>query len=136
MNESGKADLAEGAVERIRQLSAANYQLLVMLEVVREWSFTDAADLTAAARQVEVASLALTGIPNPIQQDVLSDTLARAHKQLSETGQKLDRVSYFAPLRSEDPAAVSALIEALRQLRAANEASRTALSVIKPVDGA
>lgn len=129
MHESGDPELTAGAVERVRQIAVANFQLLVMLEVVREWGRSDAVDLAEAAEHTEAMSAALVplaGLGAP------AEDLARAHRQLDEVQQKLDRLSQLVPLQSREPAVVGALTEGLRRLRVANEAAQSALQSTPP----
>ena len=111
-------------VERIQQVSAANHQLLVMLEVVREWGRADAVDLQEAARHAEVATTALGRASSA---EIPTDAIAKALHQVDETGRKLDRLNSMAPLRATDPAVVSVLLDGVQKLRAANELARAAL---------
>lgn len=132
MHESGYPELTVGAVERVRQIAVANFQLLAILEVVREWGRADAADLAEAAEHTETAAMALAPLAH---RGAPAELLTRANRQVENVHQKLGRLGQLAPLQSRDPVVVGALIEGLRRLRVANESTRATLQVITPFSG-
>lgn len=119
-------DRSLGVVERVRQTAVANFQLLVMLEVVREWTRTDAVDLAEAAEQTEAVTVVLEREPGP-ESD--ADERARAQAQILKVLLKLDRLARLAPVQSRDAAVVGSVLEGLRRLRVANE---TAQHMLEP----
>ena len=129
MDESGYPELAVGAVERVRQIAVANFQLLAMLEVVREWGRADAADLAEAAEHTEAASTALAPLA---ELGMPAEARSRALGHVDEVQQKLNRLVQLARLQSRDPAVVGALIVGLRRLRVANDTTQDLLRQSSP----
>lgn len=129
MYRSGTPRHSGNTVERVRQTAAANFLLLAMMEVVRDWTRADAADLAEAAEHTEAvcSTLDLT-IDVPASEDALN----QAYKVIGEVRQKLDRLNRLAPVQSRDSASVSAVTEGLRRLRVANEALMTVLDTGAP----
>lgn len=119
-------DRSLGVVERVRQIAVANFQLLVMLEVVREWTRADAVDLAEAAEQTEAVTVVLEREPG-LESD--ADERARAQAQILKVLLKLDRLARLAPVQSRDAAVVGSVLEGLRRLRVANE---TAQHMLEP----
>lgn len=128
MQEPGPPDQTAGVVERVRQTAVTNFQLLVMLEVVREWTRADAVDLAEAAEHTEASTVLPGHLPDtPLGTDADAESRTRAHEQLFQVQRKLDRLAQLAPVQSRDPAVVSAILEGLRRLRVANESAQTRL---------
>ncbi len=111
----------------------AHFQLLVMLEVVREWTRADAVDLAEAAEQTEAITMGLQRLPSP---QIAAEPRMRAQEQILLVLRKLDRLTQLAPLQSRDPAVVGAILEGLRRLRVANETAQQMLErSLPPADG-
>lgn len=135
MQESGPAARALGTVERVRKLAMDNFQLLAMLEVVREWLRADAVDLAEAASQTEAGTAALARMPDAGLHSGADDEAGAwsgAQEEILKVQRKLARLAQLAPLQSQDPAVVNAVIEGLRRLHVANEAARATLQASAP----
>ena len=133
MQETGAPESTTGVVERVRQTAVANFQLLVMLEVVREWTRADAVDLAEAAEQTEAATVVLERLQTL---DTATDERTGAQEQILKVLLKLDRLTQLAPVQSRDPAVVGAILEGLRRLRVANETAQNMLELgAPPADG-
>ena len=129
MYRSGTPRHSANTVERVRLTAAANFQLLVMMEVVRDWTRADAADLAEAAEHTESVCMTLDlTIDVPAADDALNDT----YRVVNEVQQKLDRLSQLAPVQSRDSASINAVTEGLRRLRVANEALLVVLDTGAP----
>lgn len=132
MQKPGPPDHTAGVVERVRQTAVANFQLLVMLEVVREWTRADAVDLAEAAEQTE----AVTGILERLSStEPQADARSLAQASVFRVQHKLDRLTQLAPLQSRDLAVVNAILEGLRRLRVANDQAQAMLQSSSPLAG-
>lgn len=132
MQENGPPDQTAGVVERVRQTALANFQLLVMLEVVREWTRADAVDLAEAAEQTEAVTGILERMPYA-EPDADARTLAQ--ELVFRVQRKLDRLTQLAPVQSRDLVVVNAILEGLRRLRVANDRAQAMLQSSSPLAG-
>lgn len=119
-----------GAVERARQMALAVLQLLVLLEVVREWTRADVADLAEAAEQAEALSVALD---HAARVPPSAEELLRARKAIAQVHPRLDGLLRLAPLQAPDPASADAMSETLRRLRVSCDALQAGLDRTLPL---
>lgn len=130
MQEPGPPEHTAGVVERVRQMAVTNFQLLVMLEVVREWTRADAVDLAEAAEQTEAVTGILERMPYS-EPDADARTLAQ--ERVFRVQRKLDRLTQLAPVQSRDLTVVNAILEGLRRLRVANDRAQAMLQSSSPL---
>ncbi|RYF75056.1 MAG: hypothetical protein EOO29_24395, partial [Comamonadaceae bacterium] len=71
----------------MRHAAVATLQLLVMLDVVQDWSRGDSSNLAEAAVQIETAARALVPVLSEARQ---GDMLVHARKQIDRAHQMLD----------------------------------------------
>lgn len=109
-----------GLLERVRLTALNSLQLLLMLEVMQEWTRADADDLVAAARQAHA------DLSEP-DDDAVADPAERERERqralalIEQMPRKLERLAQLAPQQSQDAQAATALQDGLRRLATANE---------------
>lgn len=120
-----------GLLERVRLTALNSLQLLLMLEVMQDWTRADAEDLAAAARQTHADLI------EPDEEESADPAERERQRQRAlalfvKMPPKLERLAQVADQQSQDAQTAQVMRDGLRRLGTANESVMRVLDSLAP----